>query len=139
MRIVQATAVKFVNHTQPKSTLCAPLGYCARVRAHYRGTDKSLARPDRKKQLKGRHFSSDEEIIAVSKTWLDGKTSEFFLSSWQKLEFGRCSLLASWSGEGVISTPVILIGHNGNRLVRFGFSTREFCNRPLTTDDSLVL
>ena len=33
-----------------------------------------------KKQLKGRHFSSDAEVIAVAETWLDGKISEFFLS-----------------------------------------------------------
>jgi hypothetical protein len=31
-----------------------------------------------KKQLKGRHFSSDAEIIAVMETWLNGQTFEFF-------------------------------------------------------------
>jgi len=31
-----------------------------------------------KKQLKGRHFSSDAEIIAAAETWLDGQLSEFF-------------------------------------------------------------
>ena len=46
----------------------------------YRGADKSLALPDWKKQLKGRHFSSDAEVIAVPETWLDGQPSEFFLS-----------------------------------------------------------
>jgi hypothetical protein len=30
------------------------------------------------KQLKGRHFSSDAEVIAAAETWLDGKLSEFF-------------------------------------------------------------
>jgi len=39
-----------------------------------------------KKQLKGRHFSSDGEVIASVETWLDGKPSEFFLSGLQKLE-----------------------------------------------------
>ena len=39
-----------------------------------------------KKQLKGRHFSSDEEVIAAAEIWLDGQTSEFFLSGLQKLE-----------------------------------------------------
>ena len=34
--------------------------------------------PGMKKQLKGRHFSSDAEVIAASDTWLDGQTSEFF-------------------------------------------------------------
>ena len=69
---------------------------CASI---YRGADKSLARPDWKKQLKGRHFSSDAEVIAAVDTWLDGQPSEFFfLSGLQKLQFGRCSLCPSWSG-----------------------------------------
>jgi len=29
------------------------------------------------KQLKGRHFSSDAEVIASTETWLDGQPSEF--------------------------------------------------------------
>ena len=62
------------------------------------GADKSLARPDWKKQLKGRHFLSDEEVIAAVETWLDGQPSELFLSGLQKFEFGRCSLYLSWSG-----------------------------------------
>ena len=43
-----------------------------------RGDDKSLARPDRKKQLKVPHFLSDAEVIAAAETWLDRQTSEFF-------------------------------------------------------------
>ena len=39
--------------------------------------------PGQKKQLKGRHFSSDAEAIAAAETWLDGNTSEFFLSGFQ--------------------------------------------------------
>jgi len=39
-----------------------------------------------KKQLKGCHFSSDAEVIAVTETWLDRQLSEFFLSGLQKLE-----------------------------------------------------
>ena len=31
-----------------------------------------------KKQLKGRHFSSDAEVIAAAETWLDGQPSDFF-------------------------------------------------------------
>ena len=42
--------------------------------------------PGLKKQLKGRHFSSDAEVIAAAETWLDGQYSEFFLSDLQKLE-----------------------------------------------------
>jgi len=49
--------------------------------------------PRLKKQLQGRHFSSDVEIIAATETWLDGQPSEFFLSDLQKLEQGlRCVL-----------------------------------------------
>jgi hypothetical protein len=33
---------------------------------------------DRRKELKGRYFSSDAEIIAAVKTWLDGQNSDFF-------------------------------------------------------------
>ena len=40
-----------------------------------------------KKQLKGRHFSSDAEVIAAAETWLDGQLSEFFfLSGLQKVK-----------------------------------------------------
>jgi len=51
--------------------------------------------------LKGRHFSSDAEVIAAAETWLDGQISEFFsflLSGLQKSEFGRSRLFPSWSG-----------------------------------------
>ena len=34
--------------------------------------------PGLKKQFKGRHFSSDVEVIAAAKTWLGGQPSEFF-------------------------------------------------------------
>jgi len=34
--------------------------------------------PGLKKQLKGRHFSSDAEVIAAAATWLDGQPSDFF-------------------------------------------------------------
>jgi len=35
------------------------------------------------KQLKGRHFSSDAEVIAAAETWLDGQTPEFFFAACQ--------------------------------------------------------
>jgi len=63
--------------------------------------------PGLKKQLKGRHLSSDAKVIAAAETWLDGQPSEFFLSGLQKLEErakkcielrGHCSLFPSWSG-----------------------------------------
>ena len=65
---------------------------------YYRDGDNSLARPDWIKQLKGRHFSSNAEVIAATETWLDGQPSELFLSGLQKLEFGRCNFFPSWSG-----------------------------------------
>ena len=34
--------------------------------------------PPLKKQLKGRHFSSDAEVIAAAESWLDTQPSEFF-------------------------------------------------------------
>jgi len=44
--------------------------------------------PGPKKQLKGRHFSSDAVVIAAAETWLDVQTSDFifFLSGLRKLE-----------------------------------------------------
>jgi len=42
--------------------------------------------PGLKKQLKGRHFSSDAEVTAAAETWKDGQPSEFFLSGLQKLQ-----------------------------------------------------
>jgi len=44
--------------------------------------------PGLKKQLKGRHFPSDTEVVAAAETWLNGQLSEFFLSGLQKLEEG---------------------------------------------------
>jgi len=38
--------------------------------------------PGLKKQLKGRHFSSDAEVIATVETWLDGQPSDFFFFEW---------------------------------------------------------
>ena len=38
--------------------------------------------PGLKKQLKSRHFSSDEEVIAAAETWLDGQLSDFFFFEW---------------------------------------------------------
>ena len=42
--------------------------------------------PGLKKQLKGRRFSSDAEVIAAAETLLDGQYSELFLSGLQNLE-----------------------------------------------------
>jgi len=42
--------------------------------------------PELKKQLKGRHFSSDAEVIAAAETWLDRQHSEFFWNGLHKLE-----------------------------------------------------
>jgi len=48
--------------------------------------------------LKGRHFSSDAEVIAAAETWFDGQPTELLLSGLQKLEFGRCIFFLSWLG-----------------------------------------
>jgi histone-lysine N-methyltransferase SETMAR len=37
-----------------------------------------------KKNLTGRHFSSDTEVNAAAETWLDGQLYEFLLSGLQK-------------------------------------------------------
>ena len=62
-----------------------------------RDANKALARPDWKKHLKVRHFSSDA-VIAAADTWLDGQPSEMILSGLGMFEFGRWSLFPSWSG-----------------------------------------
>ena len=38
---------------------------------------------DWKKQLEGRHFWSDAEVIAAAETWLDGQPSDFFFFEWR--------------------------------------------------------
>ena len=64
----------------------------------YRGADKSLAQSDRKNSWKVAIFRLDVEVIAATETWLDGQPSEFFfLTGFQKLEVGLCSLFTSWS------------------------------------------
>ena len=50
--------------------------------------------------MKGRHFSSDVEVIAAVETWLDGQPSEFFLSSLQKLQH-RAKKCIEFRGEYV--------------------------------------
>jgi hypothetical protein len=32
--------------------------------------------------LKGRHFSSEAEVIAAAETWLEGQISDFFFFYW---------------------------------------------------------
>ena len=47
-------------------------------------SDTSLARPNWKKQLSGRHSLSDVDVIAAVETRLDGQPSEFWVAckSW---------------------------------------------------------
>jgi hypothetical protein len=56
--------------------------------------------PGLKKQLQGSHFSSDADVISDAETWLDGQTSEPFMSSLQKLE-QRAKKCIELSGECV--------------------------------------
>ena len=37
--------------------------------------------------MKGRHFSSDAEVIAAAETWLDGQHSELFFEWLAKVSF----------------------------------------------------
>jgi len=53
-----------------------------------------------KKQLKGRHFSSNGKVIAAAETWLDGQSSEFFLVACKSYSNGLRSVL-SFVGEFV--------------------------------------
>ena len=61
--------------------------------------------PGLKKQLKGRHFSSDAEVIAAVETWLDRQPSEFFFSDLQKLEQQLTNIL-SFMGSMLNKSPV---------------------------------
>jgi histone-lysine N-methyltransferase SETMAR len=61
--------------------------------------------PGLKKELKGRHFSSDEEVIAAAETRLDPpplhtleQRAKICIELRGEYEFGRCSLFPSWSG-----------------------------------------
>jgi hypothetical protein len=54
--------------------------------------------------LKGRHFSSDAEVIAAAETWLDGKMSVFFFYGLQKLE-QRANKFIELRGEFVEYIP----------------------------------
>jgi len=63
----------------------------------YRGTDKSLARPDRKNNRKVAIFRPTLSLLPRRPGWTD-KPSDFFLSGLQKLEFGHCNFHPSWSG-----------------------------------------
>jgi histone-lysine N-methyltransferase SETMAR len=56
----------------------------------------------KKKLLKGRHFSSDTEVIAAAETWLGRQLFEFFffLSGLQKLE-QRAKMFIELRGEYV--------------------------------------
>jgi len=50
--------------------------------------------PGLKKQLKGRHFWSDADVIATAETWLDGQHSEFFVEWFAKVRATGQSLLS---------------------------------------------
>ena len=62
---------------------------------------------DRKK-LKGRHISSDAEVIAAAETCLDGQLSEFFFSGLQKLE-QRSRRVLSFVGSALNKSRVWLL------------------------------
>ena len=61
-----------------------------------------------KNQLKGRHFSSDAEIIPAVETWLVGQHFKFFLSGLQMLE-RRANTCTELRGEYVESIPSLVV------------------------------
>ena len=80
-----------------------------------RGADKSLTRPDWKNNWKVAIFRpTRRSLLPWRPGWMDKGLIFFFFSGLQKLEFGRCSFFPSWSGYGLISTPVY------NRMILFG-------------------
>ena len=70
------------------------------------GGGKSLARPAEKTLERSPFFVGPGGHCCRGD--LIGRTTfRIFLSGLQKLDFGRCSFFASWSGLGLISTPVL--------------------------------
>ena len=66
---------------------------------YYRGADKSLDWPDWKNNWKVTIFRLTKRSLLPRRSgWTDKFLIFFFLSGFQKLEFGRCSLFPSWSG-----------------------------------------
>ena len=82
------TVPRLTGHLQPRRN-CPYLGFQCLDHPPY-SPDLALSDyhlfPELKKQLKGRHFSSDAEVIAAAETWLDRQHSEFFLNGLHKLE-----------------------------------------------------
>jgi len=74
------TVPRLTGHLQPRRN-CPYLGFQCLDHPPY-SPDLALSYyhlfRGLKKNLKGRHFSSDAEVIAAAETWLDGQTSEFF-------------------------------------------------------------
>ena len=60
-----------------------------------------------KKHLKGRHFSSDEEVSAAAETCLGGQHSELFMSVFKKLE-QRAKRCIELDGEYVERSPSLV-------------------------------
>ena len=74
------TVPRLTRHLQPRRNFPTWASHCL---AHPPSSpDLALSDyhlfPGLKKQLKGRHFSSDTEVIATAETWLDRQPSEFF-------------------------------------------------------------
>jgi hypothetical protein len=44
--------------------------------------------------LKGRHFSSDAEIVSAAETWFDGQPFEFFWVACESYSIGLRSVLS---------------------------------------------
>jgi len=77
-----AKGVLFLHNTPAHRALATQtkLAYCLDHPPHspYLALSHYHLFPGLKKQLKGRHFSSDAEVNAAAGTWLDGQNSDFF-------------------------------------------------------------
>ena len=108
----------------------------------YKGADKSLARPDWKKRLKGRHFSSDAEVIAAAETWLDGQTSEFIFEWLAKVRVWSLWLVSFLCRAKGFSAPRCKKWNNILKSVKFsrvGLKTQwDECGGRLLDDNASV-
>ena len=57
--------------------------------------------PGLEKQLKGRHSSSDAEVIAAAETWLDGQPSEIFFLSGLLAKVRATGQEVYWASRGI--------------------------------------
>ena len=73
--------------------------------------------------MKGRHFSSDAEVIAAAETWLDGQPSELFFFEWlAKVRVWSLQLVSFLVGLRTYQHP----GNNGRVFAMVLFGITQF-------------